>query len=97
MKKTILFIIILISLSFISCNLLTSSDNKKTHGTVTFLSFEGGFYGIITDDNKHLDPINLEDRFKIDSLKIKFNYIEKKNLASFHMWGTIVELSNVEK
>ncbi|MEA1985879.1 MAG: hypothetical protein U9N76_00135 [Candidatus Marinimicrobia bacterium] len=97
MKKTLtIFIIILISLIFVSCNLFNNSEDDKTHGTVTYLSFEGGFYGIITEDDRHLDPINLEDNLKIDGQKIKFNYIERTDLVSFHMWGTIVELSDVE-
>ena len=79
-----------------SCNLF-NFDNDKTQGTVTYLGFEGGFFGIITENDKHLDPINLKDEFKIDSLEIKFNYRKTSNQTNIHMWGTIVKLSNVEK
>ena len=68
----------------VNCNLF-NSNNNKTKGTVTYLGFEGGFYGIVTENDKHLDPINLEDSLKIDNLKIKFNYIARNDLNSFHM------------
>jgi len=69
----------------------------KMTGTITFIEVEGGFYGIITDDGARYDPINLPDDFKKDGLRIRFNAQERKDQASFHMWGILIELTKIEK
>jgi len=66
-------------------------------GTVTYVDLEGGFYGIITDDGKKLDPTNLPETFKEDGLKVRFRSEEKEGGFGIRMWGTIVELKEVEK
>ncbi len=69
-------------------------DNEivEATGTVTYLSFEGGFYGIVADDEEHYDPINLSDEFHEDGLQVWFRARVRDDLASFHMWGRIIEL-----
>ena len=66
-------------------------------GEIVFLSFEGGFYGIISIDGEHYDPLNLPDEFKIDGLRISFRAKIRRDLGSFHMWGTIIELFSIER
>jgi len=68
-------------------------------GTVKYLSFEGGFYGIVTDNNKfkNLDPINLPLEFRKDGLRVRFKAKIRYDAASFHMWGIIVELLYIRK
>ncbi len=73
------------------------SNMEFTFGTVKYIDLEGGFYGIITDDNKRLDPINLAKEFQTDGKRIMFKYKEKKDLVSFHMWGTIVEILEIKE
>lgn len=68
------------------------SEIKYANGTVKFISLEGGFYGIVTDDKKYLDPFNLPTEFQKNGIRIFVKYIEKTNTVSFHMWGTIVEI-----
>ncbi|MEW6702152.1 MAG: hypothetical protein AB1298_05485 [Bacteroidota bacterium] len=66
------------------------SDFKYAKGTVKYIPIEGGFYGIVTDDNKNFDPMNLPKEFQKDGVRIYFKYVEKKNIVSAHMWGTII-------
>ena len=87
-------IITILSFITISCTSL-ESDIKFTTGTVKYISLEGGFYGIITDDNKNLDPLNLLIEFQVDGKRISFKYVEKKDMASIHMWGIIVEIIEI--
>ena len=98
MKHIIKNIIIIAILSFvaISCSSL-ESDAKFTTGTVKYISLEGGFYGITTDDNKNLGPLNLSKEFQVDGKRIYFKYVEKKEMASFHMWGIIVEIIEIKE
>ncbi len=57
-------------------------------GTVKYFSFEGGFFGIAGDDGINYDPINLDQDYKKDNLKIKFKgkykdrYDEYKKLGN---------------
>ena len=39
---------------------------EKTIGTVTWIDLEGGFWGILTDENLSLGPINLDETFNIE-------------------------------
>lgn len=94
LSKKNIFLLTAVFILSISCSSL-ESDVKFTTGTVKYISLEGGFYGITTDDNKNLDPLNLSKEFQIDGKRIYFKYAEKKDMASFHMWGIIVEIIEI--
>jgi len=66
-------------------------------GTVRYLDFEGGFYGLVGDDGEKYDPVNLPKEYKKDGLRVKFQVTEKKGMVGFHMWGKIVEVVKIEK
>jgi len=66
-------------------------------GTVKFLDLEGGFYGLISDNGEHYDPINLSKEFQVDGLRVRFDARKRENMASFHMWGTIIEIINIDR
>ena len=73
-----------------------SGDNIIGTGTVVFLSFEGGFYGIKADDGQSYDPTNLPVEFRKDGLRVRFEAKVLSNQASFHMWGIIVEIIHIQ-
>jgi hypothetical protein len=73
-----------------------SGDNLIGTGTIVFLSFEGGFYGIKADDGKSYDPMNLPVEFRKEGMRVRFEVKELKNQASFHMWGIIVEIVHIQ-
>ncbi len=98
MKISILFLILVIPLfSIISCDNIFNSDWHSFHGRVVYLDLEGGFFAINTDKGETLEPINLDERFKKDGLRIKGGYKIRKDLASIHMVGAIVELEDIKK
>ena len=66
-------------------------------GTIVFNDFEGGFYGIIGDDGDHYDPLNLPSEFNEDGLRVRFEGIMRGDVASFHMWGNVIELTKIER
>lgn len=66
-------------------------------GTVVYLNFEGGFWGIIGDDEGHYDPVNLDPKFKVKGLRVYFKAKIRHDLFSFHMWGKIVEILKIQK
>lgn len=63
-------------------------------GTVKFLSFEGGFYGIVDDNGTSYDPImgGLPQEYCIDGLHISYTLMEYAGILTYHMWGTPVEV-----
>ncbi|MFZ5946955.1 MAG: hypothetical protein ACOYU5_03195 [Stygiobacter sp.] len=87
--------IFLIVLLLIGCNNISEPTHLQK-GKVKFISLEGGFYGIISDKNENFDPINLSKEFQKDDLKILFSYKERNDLYSFHMWGKIIELTEIK-
>jgi hypothetical protein len=74
-----------------------SSDTFTTTGTVVFLGFEGGFYGIKGDDGNNYDPTNLSLEFRKEGLRVRFEAKELTGQASFHMWGKIIEIRHIER
>jgi hypothetical protein len=71
-------------------------DMVEATGIIKYVDLEGGFYGIIVDD-KHYVPINLSKEFEMDGLKVKFKAKIRKDLVSIHMWGILIELTDIDK
>ena len=76
-------------------------ENKSSEingtGTVIYNPIEGGFYGIVGDNGKNYDPLNLGKEFQVDGLRVHFEGIKREDMASFHMWGTLIEIINIER
>ena len=66
-------------------------------GTIVWLNFEGGFWGIIGDDGGHYDPVNLDSEFRCEDLRVYFEAKIRTDLGSFHIWGRIVEILKILK
>jgi len=66
-------------------------------GTVVYLTFEGGFWGIVGDDGEHYDPVNLDPEFRVKGLRVYLEVKIRHDLVSFHMWGKIVEILKIQK
>lgn len=65
-------------------------------GTIKYLGMEGGFYGIEADSGAHYRPIHLPKEFAQDGLRVRFCAEPLRDVMSFHLWGTPVEIVNVE-
>jgi inhibitor of cysteine peptidase len=65
-------------------------------GTVTFVDLEGGFYGIIGDDGTNYYPLQMDEQYKIDGLRVAFGYEPVKDIATVQMWGDPVNLTFIE-
>ena len=63
-------------------------------GLVIYLTIEGGFYGIVDDQNRHWNPSNLQEQFKVDSLRVHFKAIIT-DLPTVQMWGRTIELISI--
>ncbi|WP_164997758.1 protease inhibitor I42 family protein [Methanolobus psychrotolerans] len=76
---------------------LAEDELIKGSGTVTYQNLEGGFYGIITEDDMHYDPINLAEQFKNDGTKVEFVAYSRDDMMSFHMWGQLVQIRTINE
>lgn len=66
-------------------------------GTIRFLKLEGGFYGIVSDDGEHYDPVNLNDEFKVNGLRVRFEATIIHDVLTFHMWGSLISIRTIER
>ena len=66
-------------------------------GTIKFINLEGGFFGIVGEDGKKFDPIDLNDKFKQDGLRVRFKLKLTSDVLTIRMWGTPVEIVEIEK
>lgn len=74
----------------------TYANSVNFKGTVNYITLEGGFWGIISEDGKKYDPINLEESFKIENMPVE---VEARviNSPSVHMWGKVIEILSINR
>lgn len=95
--RYVLLLLITLSAVFVQSCKNDSDETFATTGTIVFLSFEGGFYGIKGDDGRNYDPTNLADEFRKEGLRVRLRAKELKDQASFHMWGRLIEIVEIQK
>jgi hypothetical protein len=100
MKKGVLILILICILIFFGLSGCIEESIIEGTGTVKYINIEGGFYGILSDTSffgfKSLDPVNLPIDFKEDGLQVKFKAIILWNQMSFHMWGIMIKIIEIE-
>ena len=67
------------------------------YGKVVHLSFEGGFWGIVTANGKKYLPLNLDKSFKADGKNIRFLGNIESDVMTIQQWGTPFQLSRIEE
>lgn len=91
-----------VSIPLVVIGQINQPENPKQEliygrGEIVYLSFEGGFFGIISNDGNHYDPVNLPSEFKVVGLRVLFIVEKLDDQASFHMWGIIVKIIFIQK
>lgn len=61
-------------------------------GTIVYVDLEGGFYGLVAEDGTKYNPLNLEEAFKQDSLRVRFRGEKKTDVMTTRMWGTNLQI-----
>jgi hypothetical protein len=74
----------------------TPAKPFRLNGTITYIDLEGGFYGIITENKSHYLPLNLEDRYKKDGMKITFAAVPRPGVYTIFMWGKTIEIISID-
>lgn len=67
----------------------------KIEGTITYLDFEGGFWGIIGSSGDKFVPVeSLPEEIQVDGLEISAT-VEPVQMIGTTMWGTHVKVSSI--
>jgi hypothetical protein len=67
----------------------------KIKGKIVHLSFEGGAYGIISDDGKQYLPVNMPNQLKKDGASVVCT-IQTTDAETMIMWGEPVTIESFE-
>lgn len=71
-------------------------DRISATGTVRFLDISGGFWGIVGDDGRKFDPMELDAAFQKEGLRVRFEAVPETDMMSTRMWGTMIALVHIE-
>lgn len=67
----------------------------KITGTIVHNDLEGGFWGILGDDDKKYRPVeDLPDAVCTDGLRVEAD-LEPAHVMSFAMWGRSVRVNTI--
>lgn len=68
----------------------------RATGIIQFQDLEGGFWGIVADDGRKFDALNLEPSFQKEGLRVRFEAKPETEMMSTRMWGTMITLTHIE-
>ncbi|WP_281559366.1 hypothetical protein [Thalassomonas sp. RHCl1] len=81
-------------------NKLTKQERRPVlkwqQGTVKYLTMEGGFYGIVTDEGKKLLPMGLAPEYRQHGAIVKVKGELIKNMMTIQQWGTPFKITEIE-
>lgn len=78
-------------------NKMSESDGLPVFtGTIRKIELDGGFYGIIGDNGKFYDPVNLGPAYQVEGLKIRFKAKFPEDITTIHMWGRATQVVEIE-
>ena len=63
-------------------------------GKVHYLNFEGGFYGIVTDQNEKLLPMNLPKAYRIEGTVLALKGEFMTDMLTTQQWGKLFKISD---
>jgi hypothetical protein len=64
--------------------------------TVTRIELEGGFWGLVGEDNqKYLPMMGIDRALLVEGAKLSFTFDEVTDRQSIYQWGTMVRITNI--
>jgi len=96
--KNLLLGVLLVGLATWILGCLPQGENQsfiEIVGTVQWVDIEGGFFGIVADNGIHYEPLNLPEKYQ-DGARVHVVARIRDDYASIHMWGTIIEILDIE-
>lgn len=97
---TVLLLLFILSGSVASASSSQTRPDSNTYpltGYVEEIPHYSGAYGIVGDDGKKYQPLNLPRQFRKEGLAIKFDYQRKDNVPNPINWGAVIQIANAAK
>ncbi len=63
--------------------------------TVKYIPLEGGFYGLMTEDNQKLLASNLDKKYFSEGTVLRFRIQPVEGIMTIQQWGKSVKISDV--
>lgn len=73
-----------------------SAEEKWQSATITYMDFEGGFFGLITDDGEKLLPMNLDVQYRQEGAIVKIQGHTINDMMTIQQWGTPFKITKIE-
>jgi hypothetical protein len=73
-----------------------TADGIQGTGTIQYVDLEGGFYGLVAEDGTKYAPSSLPDSLQKSGRRVRFR-IQEKDLMTTRMWGSPVEVLEIER
>ncbi len=66
-------------------------------GHISKVKLGGGFFGIVGEKGDRFDPLNLRPEYQVENMPVCFRAKVRTDVMSMRMWGTIVEIIDINK
>jgi hypothetical protein len=96
-RSNTIIIATIIILIIILCGCYKKPDIIEGEGIIVYNDFEGGFYGILSNEGDKYDPINLPLSFQQDGINISYSIKILGNESNVHNWGTAIEIISIQE
>ena len=94
--RRVLLLAVIVAIGLVGCYGDMRVEVVSDTGTIIYLTFEGGFFGIADDHGRHWDPSDLPAEFQADSLRVRFEGVVTDEVTC-HMWGRTIDLTSIER
>jgi len=86
------------ALSLAACGGSSSTQPiKNVTATVSYITLEGGFFGLRGDDGVTYDPMQLDPAFAHDGLRVRARLRVRNDQIGIHMVGTLVDVLEISR
>ncbi|MFY8274700.1 hypothetical protein AAEU32_11315 [Pseudoalteromonas sp. SSDWG2] len=74
----------------------SNSQQQWFVAQVHYIALEGGFFGLVTDQNQHFLPLNLPKHYCQHGAKVKLQGRIKHDAMTIQQWGTPFMIDSIE-
>lgn len=96
MKRLIVTVLVVIAMGLLSCGDSGGVSIAVGEGTVTYMDIEGGCWLIVTDGGREFNPGALPAEYRVDGMRVHFEFIILSDVAGVCMRGDYVSISSIE-
>jgi inhibitor of cysteine peptidase len=73
------------------------TERLEITGRIVWVPLEGGFFGLVGDDGRQFEPLNLPEAFRRDGLPVLVTGRPAPPAVSFRMWGRRLTIDAIRR